>query len=284
MLKAHACAKINLGLRVLRKRTDGYHDIDTILLRIGWFDTVVVTPAARLTFRTDAAGIPEGEDNLCYKAACELQRRFARASGAAISLNKSVPAGAGLGGGSADAAATLLLLNDLWDLQLPRSQLGEIGAAIGSDIPFFVTGRTVERGTGRGDRLVPLHGYDFPFALVVVVPERRVSTAWAYKIVTPEERRQTRELEDIVRTNDLSIWRRELRNDFEAVVVQQFPEIGKIRERLYENGAAYASMSGSGSAVYGVFEDISGAEKAVAESAGAWSAARAVVWTGTASS
>lgn len=283
MLKAHACAKINLGLRVLRKRADGYHDIDTILLRIGWFDVVGVAPASQLTLHVDDDGIPGGDHNLCYVAARALQREFGATPGAAISLEKSVPAGAGLGGGSADAAATLLLLNELWNLQVPRGQLGEIGAAIGSDVPFFVNEHAAARGTGRGDRLVPLDGYDFPFALLVAVPEARVSTAWAYGVVTPHVDRQSRALVDIVRTNDLSVWRRELHNDFEAVVAERLPEVASIRDLLYHQGAGYASLSGSGSAVYGVFDDLRGAREAAAALGDALDAS-VTTWTGTASS
>ncbi len=265
VFRASAHAKINLGLRVLRKRADGYHDIDTVFLRIGWCDDVTVSPAESLTFSTDDPTIPAGEYNLCVRAARALQDKYGISLGADIRLEKRLPAGAGLGGGSADAAATLGLLDQLWSLNIARDQLQRIGAELGSDIPFFLSGWAAAHGTSRGERMKGLHDYRFPFSVAVIVPEERVSTAWAYGQVSPMAATGDEDLAELVRSNDLRRWKAELKNDFEPVVFQHFPAAGRIRDRLYELGAGYAALSGSGSAVFGVFTDRGLAEAAAAE-------------------
>ncbi len=173
-----------------------------------------------------------------------------------------MPYGAGLGGGSSDAAATLRLLADVWDLDVPEPVLRRLALDLGSDVPFFLLG-TPARATGRGEVLAPLRReggepYRCPFWVVVAVPPVHVGTAEAYRLVTPDDQARP-DLEAAVRSDDLERWRAEIVNDFQAPVEAAYPEIGSVRQALRQAGAGYASLSGSGSAVFGVFE---GAEAA----------------------
>lgn len=251
-----APAKINLGLHVLKKRADGFHDIETAMIAIEWFDRIRVFPSDGLMF---ASSDPElaGENNLCMRAA-ELLREFSDSPhGAAIELEKHIPHGAGLGGGSSDAATTLVMLNETWKLGLTGSDLSALGARIGSDVPFFVESRPA-MAEGRGERLAPLQldgaPYTCPFEIVVALPNERVSTAEAYRAVRPQNVGRTN-IRDAILSNDLDRWRAELVNDFEAPIMEMHPSIGALKESLYDAGAGYAAMSGSGSAVYGIFDD-----------------------------
>jgi 4-diphosphocytidyl-2-C-methyl-D-erythritol kinase len=271
---ATARAKINLGLHVLRRRPDGYHDIDTVFVRIGWSDVVTVESAPHLSMSCDDPDLPVDMSNLCMRAASMLGEASGVALGASIHLEKRVPYGSGLGGGSSDAATTLLLLNDLWDLSLPRERLSEIAAGVGSDVPFFL-GAGAARGTGRGELLARLTdgpantGYRFPFFLAVVVPPISVSTAEAYAGVVPAAGARP-DLDELVGSNDPERWKAELRNDFEASVFGRHPEIQELKKALLGQGAVYASLSGSGSAVFGVFEELRTA----------WTAVRKPVFSG----
>lgn len=258
-----APAKINLGLHVLRRRGDGYRDIRTVFIPIPWADRIGANEAESISLSSSDRSLPTDDRNLCIRAAQLLYERVKPGLGAHITLDKHIPYGAGLGGGSSDAAATLLLLNDLWDLALPRETLAELAAELGSDVPFFLSGVPAV-GEGRGERLTPLldadgAGYVFPFNLCVVVPPVEVSTPEAYEMIVPRADRGVssgRELlEDVVLSNDLERWRNELVNDFQEPVFSRFPVIQAAHQMLLDAGAGYASLSGSGSAVFGVFEE-----------------------------
>ncbi len=208
MLHKPAYAKINLGLHVLRKRSDGYHDIETVFLRIGWADEVSVeppasgketgvpafsgplhvTPVGNASPDDPSIQVPLGSDNLV----CRVARRLDPDKGAHIVLRKHIPVGAGLGGGSSDAATTLHLLNDLWGLARSREELIHMAASIGADAAFFAAGDAAAFGSGRGDMLEPLMEagapYVFPYFLVVAAPPVQVSTAGAYALVQPDDR------------------------------------------------------------------------------------------------
>jgi 4-diphosphocytidyl-2-C-methyl-D-erythritol kinase len=265
MLERRAPAKINLGLHVLRKRPDGYHDIETVMHCIGWADRVTATPADTLSMTCSDPQLPIDEGNLCMEAAQRLRALFDVAEGATLHLDKKVPYGAGLGSGSSDAVATLQLLNTLWGLDAPLDALHDIAASIGSDVPFFLDGAAA-LATGRGDQLAPLHGqhstpYEMPFSVVVVVPDVRIATPDAYGMVTPSGEPRP-DLPTLVRSSDLDRWRRELVNDFEAPVLEAYPTVRSAKQLLDDQGAEYASLSGSGSAVYGLFRDASVAREA----------------------
>jgi 4-diphosphocytidyl-2-C-methyl-D-erythritol kinase len=264
-LVERAPAKINLGLHVLRKRPDGYHDVETVLHRLDWADTVTAQPADTLSMTCSDPGLPTDEDNLCLQAAHRLAEACDVTTGAALHLEKRVPYGAGLGGGSSDAAATLRLLARLWDLDPPPKQLHDVARGIGSDVPFFLHEAPAAYATGRGDDLTPLYGnddpYRLPFPVLVVVPPITVETPAAYGQVTPRAAGRPG-LPDLVRTNDLARWRSALVNDFETPIAAAHSDVATARAWLAEAGADYVSLSGSGGAVYGVFATVERAEAA----------------------
>jgi 4-diphosphocytidyl-2-C-methyl-D-erythritol kinase len=244
-MQHHAPAKINLGLHVKRKRADGFHEIETVFLRIGWSDRLTVVPAPELSITCSDPALPVDDQ-----------------------LEKRVPYGAGLGSGSSDAATTLQLLVNLWGLKIGEDVLMDVAASVGLDVPCFLK-EPAAYAEGRGELLSDLkcgdgHAYAFPFTLVVVVPPIHVSSAEAYRSVIPRDTKRP-SLESLVCTNDLDVWRERLKNDFEDSVLRRHPEIAAVKQQLVDLGAGYASasLSGSGSAVYGVFESESTAELAV---------------------
>ncbi len=203
-----------------------------------------------------------------------LQSKFDVLDGAEIDLKKNVPMGAGLGGGSSDAATTFLLLNDLWDLGRTGPELRELGAMLGSDISVFMHD-TPALGTGRGELLVTLSGrlhdqkerhFEIPFSFAVMKPDVHISTAEAYGSIVPDERKRP-DLDVLIRSLDLDRWRLELVNDFEAPMADRHPKIAEALTLLRTSGAGYSAMTGSGSAVFGVFERASEAADAAREGA-----------------
>lgn len=250
-----ANCKINLGLDVLRRRADGYHDLETVMFPVrGLFDRVELTPARNTRFVASGLAVDcPAEDNLCLKACRLMQTRY-DLGGVRISLDKRVPFGAGLGGGSSDATAVLVGMNDLFNLQLSEAELIAIAAELGSDTAFFVR-NTPQLCTGRGEMMTPFPLDLKGLTLVIIKPEESVSTREAYGGVIPAI--------PAVRLADrlaqpLDRWQGSVKNDFERSVFRAHPAIAAAKERLLTTGAVYASMSGSGSAVYGLF---SGSEK-----------------------
>lgn len=254
LLHVLAPAKINLGLHVLRRRRDGYHDVETVLFPIGWHDTLRVEEAETFRFTCSDTSLPTDERNLCVRAALALAERTGMPAKGWLHLGKQVPHGAGLGGGSSDAAHTLSLLADFWGLSVESDVLHDLASSLGSDVPFFLHKEPM-LATGRGDVLTPLaeEGYHMPYALVVIMPPVQVSTANAYALVAPYDDDRP-DLRAVVRSNDLDWWRRELVNDFEEPILAAHPEIRTARQLLLDAGASYVAISGSGAAVFGVFE------------------------------
>ena len=254
----HPHAKINLGLRILRRRPDGYHDIESCMLPIGWADQLTVEIATGATEDSyEIAGLAGElpiERNLIYKAVQLLRAHYHEIPPLRLKLEKRIPSEAGLGGGSADAAYTLLAVNDLCHLGLSTAQLETLAGELGSDCPFFIQSRPV-LVTGRGEVLTPL---TMPSALhgkwlLVVKPSIGMSTAEAYRQVTrhPEAEGKLATLLE----QPIGQWRELIVNDFEPVVFAHYPELAALRDRLYHHGALYAAMSGSGTALYGIFAD-----------------------------
>lgn len=241
--------KINLGLNVLRKRSDGYHDIETCFYPVPWTDILEIIPSDEFLFSSSGTSIPgEDHDNLCVKAYRMMQAVYSLPP-VKIHLHKIIPMGAGLGGGSSDAAWTLRLLNDIFSLKLSKEVLREYAARLGSDCAFFIDDIPMI-GSGRGEVLTPVKISLKGKYLMIVKPEIHVSTAQAYLGITPKESRY-RILE--VLGMPATEWKELLVNDFEKTIGAKFPVIGEIKEKLYKTGAEYASMTGSGSAVYGIF-------------------------------
>ncbi len=263
LLNLRAYAKINLGLQILGKRPDGYHNISTIFHRIGLYDELQFTPASSIQVESTSSAAPGDESNICHKAAVLLQKHFGVLDGVRISVRKNIPVGAGLGGGSSDAAVVLNNLPQFWGKQIDGRELHAIALELGSDVPYFLTPGSA-LGTGRGEILeyFPLH---IPYFILLCNPNIHVSTAWAYTNFKPAGASQQLDLKSIVSEGMNNPRRLEsLRNDFEAVVFGQFPEIGNVKGMMLNNGAVFALMSGSGSSVFGLF---SSEAQAVAASA-----------------
>lgn len=241
--------KINLGLHVTRKRQDGYHDIETCFYPVVWTDILEIIPSDEFTFTS--TGLPiSGENNLCTKA-YELLRKDFSIGPVKIHLHKIIPIGAGLGGGSSDAAATLRLLNTVFQLNLPAEKLSSYAAQLGSDCAFFVQHKPM-LGTERGDKLHALNVTLQGKFLALVHPGIHVSTQEAYAHVTPAL--PVMPIRDILEKLPVDQWKKHLVNDFEASVFKNHAAIRNYKERLYDMGALYASMSGSGSTVFGIFD------------------------------
>lgn len=242
--------KINLGLHVVAKRADGYHDIETCFFPVPWTDVLEIIPANELQFTSTGIDIPgKEEENLCIKAFALLRDTF-KIPLVKIHLHKIIPMGAGLGGGSSDAAHTLRLLNTIFELKLSTKQLKNYASQLGSDCSFFIQDEPM-LGTGRGETLNPISVNLAGYYLVLVKPMVHVSTKDAYAGLTPKA--PLHEIKEAL-LQPVKNWKDSLVNDFETSVFQKFPEIEKVKTRLYELGATYACMSGSGATVFGLFE------------------------------
>jgi len=253
----NAFGKINLALYITNKLPNGYHSIETIFAPIAWHDTLTFSPAPTIELTCSTSSLPTDSTNLCYKAAKLLQETYHLQNGIRIHLEKSIPFGAGLGGGSSDAATVLTYLNRYWNLNLPLSELATLALRLGADVPYFLSMKSLAFAEGIGEKLTDLV-CTFPYSLVVVFPNEAVSTAWAYqnlKIAFPRKAPNCREaLKNLIETGDkkfLTV----LENDFEPLVESAFPIIKSLKENLTEHGAIKAMMSGSGSAVFGIFEN-----------------------------
>lgn len=244
-------AKINLGLNILRKRNDGFHDIETVFYALQLSDVLEINQSEQFAFTQTGITIDgELENNLVVKAYRLLQKEFSLGP-VNIHLHKVIPFGAGLGGGSSDAAYTLKALNQLFWLNLGPNELQHFALKLGSDCPFFIQNKPVfaeGRGDIFSDTSVSLAGYH----LVLVKPNVHVPTAAAYSKVTPMVPEVG--LRCLLNENP-ETWKNKVVNDFEQSVFRLFPEIEIIKEKLYEVGAVYASMSGSGSSVFGIFKE-----------------------------
>lgn len=249
MIRFAPC-KINLGLHVVARRPDGYHNLETCFYPIPWYDVVEALPAPRISFSMSGREVPgPPETNLCLRAYEMLKQQFSLPP-VSMHLHKVVPTGAGLGGGSADGAHTLRVLNDVFDLRLSREALLRFAANLGSDCAFFLHDEPM-LGSGRGEILSPLALSLKGYFLVLVKPDVHVSTAEAYAGIVPKLPQL--ELTSTLR-EPVSTWRDRLVNDFETTVFEKFPQIKTIKTQLYREGALYAAMSGSGAAVFGIFE------------------------------
>ncbi len=252
MIALKAYAKINLGLRILSKRNDGYHDIETVFHRINLFDEVAITPSSQISMLCSNERLPVDDNNLCIKAARLLQKKYNVNEGAYINLKKNIPIGAGLGGGSSDAATTLLGLKQLWNVSIKDSQLTEIAAQLGSDVPYFLKSGT-SSATGRGE-VLDYFRLDVPYWILLVYPNITVSTAWAYQNIRPNL--QPKHSLKKILTDSISnpkILADNVSNDFEPLVLEKHKSIAEVKQEIHDSGAEFLQMSGSGSSVFGFF-------------------------------
>lgn len=242
--------KINLGLHITSKRTDGYHDLETVFYPVALKDALEIIPSTETSFQLSGLRIDGNfNDNLCIKAYELLKRDFPDLPSVSIYLYKAIPLGSGLGGGSADGAFMLLMLNKEFQLNVSEQQLINYALKLGSDCPFFIINKPCF-ATGRGENLFPVEVDLSAHKIVLVNPGVHVSTKKAFSNLKPAApEKSTRE----IIAQPISTWKDELINDFEKNVFEEFPSIKEIKDNLYDSGAVYASMTGSGSTVYGIF-------------------------------
>ena len=251
-----AFAKINLGLLITGKRHDGYHTLETIFAPINWYDTIEFADSAVISMSCSNSDLPVDDNNLCIKAAKSLQQFSGLQKGIAITLHKEVPFGAGLGGGSSDAATVLRVLDNLWQINASPAELHTLAVKLGADVPYFLAMKGLAYAKGIGDELEDL-ALSLPYYIVTVFPEEHIATVWAYKNFYP---RFDRELPDLkVLASDLCRFGKKegfpaFENDFEPAVFDHFPAVRRVKSTLLEAGSVFASLSGSGSAVFGLFE------------------------------
>jgi 4-diphosphocytidyl-2-C-methyl-D-erythritol kinase len=244
--------KINLGLSIVEKRPDFYHNIETVFYPIPLFDILEVVPSknGETTFTSSGIVIPGGQNqNLCLKAYHLLANDYELAP-VNIHLQKNIPIGAGLGGGSSDAAHTLVLLNDLFGLNLTSAQLINYASSIGADCPFFILNKP-DFAYGVGNQFKDIDVRLNDYFIVIVKPSIHISTAEAYAGITLNKKANSI---DVLIQQHIDSWSLVLNNDFEPSIFRKYPEIENIKKILYEKGAVYASMSGSGSSVFGLFK------------------------------
>jgi len=258
-IKAHA--KVNVGLQVNDQREDSYHNIHTVFQELELHDIVSLRkqPAGWKITINDPK-IPTDKNNTCIQAYLAIKQQFPQIGGVSISLNKNIPSGAGLGGGSSNAATVLKGLRELYNLQIDDSDLAKVAVKIGADVPFFLYGGT-QIGNGIGELLTTIDksidGY-----YLLIIPEIFISTEWAYRALK-------KNLKDEINRPNFARFLEEnnlskviFDNDFERIVIPTYPKIGNIKEGLLKTGAKYASLSGSGSTVFGIYDDEATAKQA----------------------
>jgi 4-diphosphocytidyl-2-C-methyl-D-erythritol kinase len=259
-------AKINIGLEILNKRTDDYHNINTIFHKICLGDELVIENSEKFEFIFNSNLQISKENNIAYKAALEFGKIYELDSlPVRITINKNIPAGAGLAGGSSDAASVFKGLTRFFGFDYNPERLADKAATLGSDVPFFLLYNTSAIGSERGNKLIPFDMH-LPYYLLLLMPGIHISTAAAYKSLnrTGEKISGTDylKMKDIITDNPREM-RNIFKNDFEEPAFKQYPELANIKEQLYEAGAFFASMSGSGSSVYAFFFDAETVETAV---------------------
>lgn len=267
-IRIKAMAKVNLGLDVLRRLENGYHEVKMVMQTVDLYDelTVVKEETKEITITSNAGELPLNEDNLIYKAAKLLFQKAGNEYGVSIHLNKNIPIAAGMAGGSTDAAATLLALNALFGFGYSKEELAEIGVKIGADVPYCIYGGTC-LSEGIGEILTKLP--DAPDCYIVIAkPPIGVSTKYVYEnlhIETVQEHPDMDGMVEAIQKGSLKDVTDKMGNVLETVTVKRYPEIAKMKQCLLDNGAENALMSGSGPTVFGIFTERKTADKALKE-------------------
>lgn len=265
-LQLKAYGKINLGLDVIRKRPDGYHDLDMIMQMVDVYDDVIIEKKAgeEIVVKADVAVLSNGKDNLAYMAAKMLLDEFGIKSGVEITIHKRIPIAGGMAGGSSDCATTLIGINEMFNLGLSKQQLMERGVKLGADVPYCVLGGTaIARGIG--EVLTPLPTPP-QCHVIIAKPPISVSTAYVYGHIRPDEITKRPDIEQMtlaIKEQDLNKLSDLLYNVMEEVTVSEYPVIEKLKSIMLENGALNSIMSGSGPTVFGLFDDREKAQAAM---------------------
>ena len=254
ILTLNSYAKINIGLKIINQRIDSYHNIETVFQEVQFHDIITIKKINEgYKLSSNNVDFPMESSNTCVQAYLRLKKEFPKLKGVKIHINKNIPMGSGLGGGSSNAASTIIGINNLYDIGLTTPQLKNISQDIGADVPFFIEGG-IQHGQGIGDKLTPLK-IKLPYTILLVFPNNTVNTRWAYSQI-----RNKLEI-PIKAVNFADLMEKEMipfqlfENDFEKIVFSTYPEIGLIKSKLLENNARFASLSGSGSTVFGFFND-----------------------------
>ncbi len=256
--------KINLGLQIMAKRQDKFHDIETVFYPIHLVDALEFIPAQAFQISTSGISMDvHPADNIIVKAYDLVKKDFPQLPLLHIQLLKKIPTGAGLGGGSSDATFMLKMLNEYFKLELTDSNLQQYAIQLGSDCPFFLKNKPC-RGSGRGEILEEIKLDLSAYSFVLIKPSVHISTAWAFSQLTIS---QPLKLPHEIVQQPISTWKEELINDFEIPIFKEFPDLKNIKSELYQLGGIYCSMSGSGSTLYGIFEthSITQIKKAIQE-------------------
>lgn len=248
--------KINLGLNIVKKRNDGFHNIQTVFFPLPFYDVLeIVTSENETEFINTGISGGENKSNLCLKAYRLLKKDFPVLPEIKMHLHKTIPVKAGLGGGSADAAFTLSLLNKKYNLNIDRQQLLVYALQLGSDCPFFLINKPAF-ASGRGEILEEINCSLSAYKILIINPGIHISTKELFQQISPSI--PSKKINEIIK-QPVETWKDDLVNDFEKIVFQNYPEIKKIKEELYNHNAVYASMTGTGSTLFGIFnanEDI----------------------------
>jgi 4-diphosphocytidyl-2-C-methyl-D-erythritol kinase len=243
--------KINLGLNIIRKRSDNYHDLETVFYPLGLRDIIEIIPSNKFECLISGINVPgEISNNLCVKAYHLLKKDFTSLPAVKMYLHKNIPIGSGMGGGSADGTFMLKLLNTKFNLNLSTTLLIDYSLQLGSDCPFFINNKPCF-ATGRGEVLEPVQIDLSSYSFILINPGIHIKTSWAFSQLTPST--PSKSIREII-SQPIETWKQALKNDFEYAVVKEYPAFHIINETLYKAGALYASMSGSGSSFYGIFE------------------------------
>ena len=254
-------SKVNIGLKVLNQRDDGYHNIYTIFQELNIGDSIFIEKRDQgCKIISNVDWIPTDKSNICYKAYNEIKKEFSKVKGLYLKIEKKIPTGSGLGGGSANAAAVLKGINKIYKLKLTASKLEQIASKIGADVPFFIKGKT-QLGEGAGEKLTQLYNTIIGTYLLVI-PKFSISTEWAYSIIKNKLNDQDKKVNFSSFFNGDYSSLQIFENDFERIVIPAYPEIGAIKIKLLKLGARFVSLSGSGSTVYGIFDDEASAKEA----------------------
>jgi len=254
IITLNSYAKINIGLKIINQRIDNYHNIETVFQELQFHDIITIKKIDEgYNLSSNNVDVPIESSNTCVQAYLRLKKEFPELKGVKIHVNKNIPMGSGLGGGSSNAASTIIGINNLYDIGLTKPQLKNISQDIGADVPFFIKGG-IQHGQGIGDKLTPLN-IKMPYTILLIFPNNSVNTRWAYSQI-----RNKLEI-PIKAVNFADLIEKEMipfqlfENDFEKIVFSTYPEIGLIKSKLLDNNAIFASLSGSGSTVFGFFND-----------------------------
>lgn len=251
-LEVKSPAKINFGLNIINKRADGYHNIETIFYPINLCDILTLKKSKEFSFNSNLKEI-QNENNLIIKTIYLLEDFIKERINVSIHLQKNIPIGAGLGGGSSNAATTLLAINELFNLHLDDETLFELAIQLGSDVPFFLN-PIPSFATSRGEEIYPIK-FEIKKPILIINPGINIPTKWAYKNIIPKFPLFHLSVLNNIQINNFNEFKDKVVNDFEEIIFQFYPEIKKIKDDLYNLNAEFSLMSGSGSSVFGIFPD-----------------------------